>query len=1201
MKTMNGIKRSAAGLVAAVVLPCAAAIETSPIMEKVTDPVSGVVSYALKYGAPDDNRQSIYFTAKSITDDGRYLVFWYTKGNEKKGIDGVRWTMLADLDTGKVTRLAPRDDMVIPFVETKRNYLVYGSPQADGFWRIDFADPEHPKKLCGQPKELEQFGRPRRYYTHLTLTKDRKKAFLDASIESDKGLRTPANKGYKERFVQGLIDFETGKFDVWGESPFLCNHGQINPADDSLAMGAWEFCWRGDGKKFQKEHGVYPRMWFFEKGKRTLVKPRINHASHEMWDDDGKGHYWCGKGIWHRDLATGKIECWSDKIAAHANASPDCRYFVYDHATNGQSWRGCGWIVTFLNRDTGRRVDIYSARPPLNPKNKPSVLHPDPHPHFVMNGKYVVSTACNADGHMDLYITPVDQLVKMTAAEETLAAMLPSLFERSAAHYRALDAAAVAAGADGADGKAPRIPYSFDAKKREQVFSTVTGWTSGFYPGTLWLIHEATGDAFFKDRATFWTETLEPNKTYNGNHDTGFKIMCSYGNARRILGTDRYDAIILKSAETLSTRFYEPLGLIRSWGKIDNMKEFLVIPDNMMNLELLEWAAKHGGRGTGNGDRFDKIARSHADVTMARHFRPDSSVYHVISYDPKSGRIREIKRGQGASCDTTWSRGQAWAIYGYSMMYRETGDGKYLAQARKAADYAMGHPNMPEDGIPFWDYGAPGEERDSSAGAVMASALLELSTSVPGADGERYRAFAVKQLLSLASNAYYSEGGEIGHWLLKHATAHKLDGHEVDAPLCYGDYYFLEALLRFRKLKAGNAPAADGRDAASGKAALKAAFSDLPAAAAPEAVFRRVTDQFLSTRPENYLPQGYRGNNGYGWNRIVQYSVVSLWFNAMECARLAGDAEREERLVRLYDDFLPGGAKHSVCSPPRHVDDAIFGAVPLEVFVMRGDRCCLEQGLKYADTQWCEPCEATYKERQSAKPEVQREYYKKGLSVQTRLWIDDMYMIAALQSQAYRATGERKYIDRAAKEMVFYLDALQLKDGAAKGLFHHAPDAPFVWSRGDGWMAAAMALVLDCLPQDSAERPRIMRGYMEMMEALLKFQRDDGLWCQLIDRPDDPRNWGETSCTAMFAYAFATGIANGWLDAAQYGPAARNAYLALCARMDRYGNISDVCIGTNKGTSEPYYYARRRINGDPHAQAPMLWTVRTLLSAGLPR
>ena len=378
-------------------------------------------------------------------------------------------------------------------------------------------------------------------------------------------------------------------------------------------------------------------------------------------------------------------------------------------------------------------------------------------------------------------------------------------------------------------------------------------------------------------------------------------------------------------------------------------------------------------------------------------------------------------------------------------------------------------------------------------------------------------------------------------------------------------------------------------------------FSNLPEGTDPGTVSRRVTDQFLSTRPENYRPKGYHGNEGYGWNRSVQYSVVSLWVNALACARLDGDRAREAKLIRLFDDFLPGRPKNRCCSRPYHVDDTIFGALPYEIYLANKDPRYLEMGSFYADTQWTPPCEGTIKERHAPPKEVQEAYWAKGYTPQTRLWIDDMYMITVLQSQAFRATGRRAYIDRAAREMCLYLDELQLKDGPAKGLFYHAPDVKYVWGRGDGWMAAGMALVLDRLPEDSEYRPRILEGYRAMMATLLKYQRPDGLWSQLVDRPADPRNWGETSCTAMFTYAFATGVARGWLDPAQYGPAARRAWLALCARLDAFANISDVCVGTGKKDDLQYYFDRPRVNGDPHGQAPMLWIASVLLETGAGR
>ena len=382
--------------------------------------------------------------------------------------------------------------------------------------------------------------------------------------------------------------------------------------------------------------------------------------------------------------------------------------------------------------------------------------------------------------------------------EAELRAKLPDVFARSAAHYKALDEAATPL-MKGKKGEM-RYPHGFNRDKGEIKMYHVRAWTAGHFPGSLWYLYEATGDEFLKERALAWTEIVAPNSKVTDNHDVGFIMNCSYGNARRLLNTDRFDALLVETAESLSTRFSETLGLIRSWGKRDNTKDFLVIPDNMMNLELLEEASKMSGDA-----RFAKIARSHADVTMKHHFRADGGAYHVLSYDQRpgfAGSVQEIRRGQGLGCETAWSRGQSWAIYGYTMMYRESRDPAYLAFAQKLADYAIGHPNMPEDGIPHWDYGAPGEERDSSAGAIMASALVELSTFVPGEKGAAYRAFAVKQLSSLASPAYFSEGAEVGHFLLKHGVGHKPAGSEVDVPLDYGDYYFLEGLLRLRALPA---------------------------------------------------------------------------------------------------------------------------------------------------------------------------------------------------------------------------------------------------------------------------------------------------------------------------------------------------------------------------------------------------------------
>ena len=380
--------------------------------------------------------------------------------------------------------------------------------------------------------------------------------------------------------------------------------------------------------------------------------------------------------------------------------------------------------------------------------------------------------------------------------------------------------------------------------------------------------------------------------------------------------------------------------------------------------------------------------------------------------------------------------------------------------------------------------------------------------------------------------------------------------------------------------------------AGAAESPLATYFKGLPAGMDPGTISRRVTDQFLSSRPENYRPKGYHGNEGYGWNRAVQYSVVSLWLNAISCARLVGDKAREAQLVKMFDDFLPGRPKNRCCSRPYHVDDTIFGALPLEIYLGNKDKRCLEMGLFYADTQWTPPCEGTLKERHMPKKEVQDAFWAKGYTPQTRLWIDDMYMITVLQSQAYRATGDRKYIDRAAREMCLYLDELQLKDGEAKGLFYHAPDVKYVWGRGDGWMAAGMARLLKFLPPTNENYGRIMRGYLDMMAALKQKQRpDDGLWEELLG---DRRTWPETSGTGMFTYAFVIGVKRGWLGP-EYAPLARKAYLSLVDRIDRFGNVSDVCIGTAKKNDYQYYVDRAKVTGDPHGQSPLLWICEEFL------
>ena len=369
------------------------------------------------------------------------------------------------------------------------------------------------------------------------------------------------------------------------------------------------------------------------------------------------------------------------------------------------------------------------------------------------------------------------------------------------------------------------------------------------------------------------------------------------------------------------------------------------------------------------------------------------------------------------------------------------------------------------------------------------------------------------------------------------------------------------------------------------------------AAPTPAETAARVAKQFLSTDPLSYKPEGFGGagyfaEHGYGEGYNVHYSVVSLWVNALQCARKASDFALQEKLVRHFDAFY-GVNRQAQCTF-RHVDYNVFGALPAEIFLQNGDRRAYDMAIDFAERQWempgpRDPLPSWYPSG-ALSYEERLAWWEKGYSPQTRFWIDDMYMITFLQTQAYRISGEKKYLARASKEMALYLGKIQL----ANGLFHHSPEAPYAWARGNGWMAAGMTLLLEYLPQDDANRPQILAGYQLMMKTLLANQRKDGLWGQIVD---DAGAWDETSGSAMFAYAFQSGVNHGLLDAETYGPAAQKAYEALVARLDAHANISDVCEGTGPKDSRDWYLGRGRVNGDPHGQAPLLWLCNALLDA----
>lgn len=321
-------------------------------------------------------------------------------------------------------------------------------------------------------------------------------------------------------------------------------------------------------------------------------------------------------------------------------------------------------------------------------------------------------------------------------------------------------------------------------------------WTSGFFPGVLWFLYEYTGKDEWKKLAEAYTARIEKEKMNGTTHDMGFKIYCSFGTGYRLIKDESYKQIIIQSAKTLASRFRPVTGTIRSWDF--GRWQYPVIIDNMMNLELLFAATK-----LTNDSSFYKVAVTHANTTMKNHFRPDNSSYHVVDYDTITGKVRQKTTHQGYADESAWSRGQAWGLYGYTMCYRFTKDKRYLEQAEKIAAFMLNHPNMPKDLVPYWDYNAPGipsEERDASAAAVLASGLYELSTY--SGKGKLYKAKA-DTIISSLTNHYRSHPGDSKGFILEHSTGSKPGKSEVDVPLSYADYYYLEALLRSQKLKTG--------------------------------------------------------------------------------------------------------------------------------------------------------------------------------------------------------------------------------------------------------------------------------------------------------------------------------------------------------------------------------------------------------------
>jgi unsaturated chondroitin disaccharide hydrolase len=342
--------------------------------------------------------------------------------------------------------------------------------------------------------------------------------------------------------------------------------------------------------------------------------------------------------------------------------------------------------------------------------------------------------------------------------------------------------------------KPDQFPKAFHPKEGTMETSNSSWWCSGFYPGTLLRIYENTHDKALLTEANKKLAVLAKEQFNTNTHDLGFMMLCSFGNANRLDPKPEYKQILLNSAKSLSTRFSPITGSIRSWNS--KPTDFLVIIDNMMNLELLFWAT----RATGDY-RYHNIAVTHAVNTIKNHYRPDYSSYHVVNYNPTTGAVQEKKTAQGYSNESAWARGQVWGLYGFTMMYRLTKDKKYLDQANNIAKFILKHPNLPQDKIPYWDFNAPnipGALRDASSGSIMASALLELCRYTNKTDGQFYFNTAQTILQSLSSPRYKSAPGTNGGFLLQHSVGNFPAGTEIDVSLTYADYYFVEAMTRYK-------------------------------------------------------------------------------------------------------------------------------------------------------------------------------------------------------------------------------------------------------------------------------------------------------------------------------------------------------------------------------------------------------------------
>lgn len=529
------------------------------------------------------------------------------------------------------------------------------------------------------------------------------------------------------------------------------------------------------------------------------------------------------------------------------------------------------------------------------------------------------------------------------AESDALLRSIPASFEFAGAQYERLLASVK---------DDPKIPRTFV----DGAVKTVNprDWTSGFIPGSLWYLYEYTRDPKWLAAATNYTERLDSIKDYRGSHDVGFLLGCSFGNGYRLTQNPAYREVMLQGAQSLATRYNPNVGLIRSWDHAG--WNYPVIVDNLMNLEFLLWTAREGKQ-----EHWREIVISHADKTLKNHFRPDFSSFHVVDYNPTNGTVLARKTHQGAADDSAWARGQAWGLYGYTMLFRETANPVYLAQATSIANFILKHPRLPADKIPYWDFDAsdiPNAPRDASAAAVMSSALIELSELAGGESGRQYHELARQQLLSLSSPKYRATPGANGNFILMHCVGNLPANSEVDVPLNYADYYYLEALLRYRaRMTPSDAgePASKGAGRSSktmmpaGKtaggtnsAAKEVEVTPLSIPGSKPFVFRKVGD--LELRLHVVKPVGWAKENrrpcfvsffGGGWNSGSPERSIgwAKWAASQGLVGIAPDYRTRDRLGGTPEDCVSDG-RAAVRWIEEHA--AEMGVDPKQIIAMGG-------------------------------------------------------------------------------------------------------------------------------------------------------------------------------------------------------------------------------------------------------------------------